>query len=111
MAVLRTHEASGGAINLAHAVPVGQTYEVMSVTVKLSAAPTTAGTLAVTLDSALGAEYDATLYSVDPSVASVTSVVWVPAARLLLAGGDAVRVTYTNADKRTCGVAITLRSV
>lgn len=111
MAVYRTHEASGGAINLAHVVPAGRTYEVLSVTCRLSSAPTTAGTFAVTLDSALGADYDATLYSVDPSVSSVTSVVWTPTAPLLLEGGDGVRVTYTNADKRTCGVVITVRSV
>jgi len=111
MAVFRTSETGGGAINFAHAAPVAHAYQVASVTCKFSAAPATAGTFTITLDSALGAEYDVTLYSVDPSVSSVTSIVWVPTSPMYLAPGDAVRVTYTNADKRTYGVVITMRSV
>jgi hypothetical protein len=111
MAVFRTHGTGTSAINLSHVVPVGRTYEVCSVTVRLSSAPTTAGTLAVTLDSGLGSNYDATLYSVDPSVGATTSIVWVPTSPMYLDAGDAVDVTYANTDMRTYGVVITVRSV
>jgi hypothetical protein len=111
MAVFRTHSAGAGPVDLTHVVPASRTYEVCSVTCKLSAAPTTAGTLAVTLDSGLGSDYDVTLYSVDPSVGATTSVVWVPTSPMYLDAGDAVRVTYANTDMRTCGVVITVRSV
>ena len=111
MAVFRTHSTGTSAVNLSHAVPTGRTYEVCSVTVKLSSAPTTAGTLTVLLDSGLGGDYDVTLYSVDPSVGATTSIVWAPTSPLYLDTGDAVKVSYANTDMRTCGVVITVRSV
>ncbi len=111
MSVFRTKASATGPINLAHTVPTtGQTYEVTSVTCKFSAAPASAGTFYITLDSGLGEEYDATLYSVDPSVSAVTSVVWVPTSPMYLQSGDAVRVTYTNPSARVYGVVITVRS-
>lgn len=88
-----------------------QIVEVVSVTVKFSAAPTTAQNLTITLDSDAGNEFDTLLYSVDPSVGSVTSIVWWPDEPFYLHPGDALKLAYTNTDTRTYGVTVTLKGV
>lgn len=96
-------------MSLSYTVPAGGTFDLNSVTIKFSAAPTTAEDLTVTLDSAIGAAYDAVLYKVDPSVTSATSIVWQPNAPLYLRPGDVVTLAYTNTDTRTWGATITGR--
>ncbi len=93
------------------AVPGGRVYRLVSVTTKFSAAPTTAENFVVTLNANAGSAYDVTLYSVDPAVDATTALVWLPDKRLLLEGGDAIDVTYTNTDTRTYGVQITMERV
>jgi hypothetical protein len=85
----------------------------VSVTVKLSTAPTTSENLTVTLDATAGAAYDVLLYSGDPSATSATSVVlssthW---GEVWLVAGDKITVAYTNTDTRTYGVQITTMAV
>lgn len=96
-------------MSLSYTVPAGGTFDVNSVTVKLSAAPTTSEYLTVTLDSAIGADYDVVLYKVDPSATSATSIIWQPNAPLYLRPGDVVALAYTNTDTRTWGATITGR--
>ena len=92
-------------------VPAGQTYRLVSVTLHMSAAPTTSESFTITLDANAGAVYDTLLYSLDLSISSVTNLIWVPDAPLLLEGGDAVDVAYANTDGRTYGVQITAEAV
>ena len=80
-----------------------------AVTVHLSAAPTTAGDLTVTLDAADGAAYDTVLFSLDPSEQSDTDVVYIPDQPLLCVSGDAIAVAYANTDGRTYGLRIIAR--
>ena len=80
----------------------------LSVSSKFDSAPSTSENFTVTLDANAGATYDATLYSVDPSATSVSSIVWQPDADLLLERGDQVDVAFANTDDRTYGVQITV---
>lgn len=106
------HSGTGsGAMLVSASVPQSKERRVDGVTVKLSAAPTTAGTLTVTLNAAAGAEYDAVLYQVDPATSSATSIVWQPDPPLWLVGGDAIDVAYANANSCVYGVQIALEGV
>jgi len=109
MAILKTVATGAGAINATHVTPSGQHYQLVSVAVNLSAAPTTSENLTITLDSADGAEFDTTLYSVNPSTAGTTDVFWWPDQLTYLHPGDAIDVQFANTDKRTYGVTITVR--
>jgi hypothetical protein len=80
--------------------------ELISLTCKLSSAPTTAGAFTITLDANAGTAYDTVLYSVDPSVTSATSIFWYPDKRLRFDAGDIIKVDYANADARTYGVQL-----
>ena len=106
MTNLRVSATGSAALSLSYTVPAGATFDLNSVTVKFSAAPVSAESLTITLDSAIGAAYDAVLYKVDPSATSATSLVWQPAAPLYLQPGDVVVVAYTNTDTRTWGATI-----
>ena len=83
--------------------PVLSTTVLKELRIHLSAAPTTAGSFTVRLDSADGAAYDVLVYSIDPSTASTTDV-FNNDLELLLVPGDALDVAYANADGRTIGV-------
>lgn len=109
MSVYKTSASGANPINVSHTVPAGQTYQVVSVTLNLSAAPTTSENFVIALDAVAGAEYDTTLYSVNLSTASTTDVVWWPDQPLYLTAGDKLTVTYANTDARTYGVQITVR--
>jgi len=78
-----------------------------SIVVSWDAAPTTAASLTVTLDSELGTAYDTEIYVVDPSVNGLTAVLLTD-VNLLIFKGDAITVTYDNPDARTVGVQILL---
>ncbi len=106
MTNLRVSATGAAALSLSYTVPAGATFDLNSVTVKFSAAPVSAEYLTITLDSAIGAAYDAVLYKVDPSATSATSLVWQPAAPLYLSGGDVVVVAYANTDTRIWGATI-----
>ena len=79
-----------------------------SITVKLSAAPTTAENLTADINAIAGSDYDTRILSTDPSVGSVTSVLFIPDQPLLLAPGDQIDVDYANTDTGTIGVRVTL---
>ena len=105
----QTTATGSGPINATHVTPAGDTYQLVSVALNLSAAPTTSENLTITLDSRAGALYDTLLYSLNLSTASTTDVFWWPDQPTYLTGGDAVDVEFANTDKRTYGVTITVR--
>jgi len=102
---------TAGAIDASLAVPAGYVYRLVSVTVKMSAAPTTSENLTITLDANAGSEYDTLLYSLDLSAGSTTALAWFPDEPMLLEGGDAIDVAYANTDSGTFGVQITAQMV
>jgi len=92
-------------------VPVGQTYRLISVSCRFSAAPTTSEFFTVTQDTAAGAVYDVLLYTLDPSVGGIYSIIYQPTEEMFLEGGDAVVATYAGTDGRHWGVQITVKAV
>lgn len=109
--VYKVNGTGAAAIATSLTVPSGGTYQLLSVTLKYNAAPTTSESLTVTLNANAGAAYDTLLYTVDPSATAMTSMLWQPDEPLYLEGGDAVDVAYTNTDTKTYGVQITAAQV
>ena len=109
--VFKINGTGAGNIITSLIVPPSRTYELVSVTCQFSAAPTTAGSLTITLNARGGAAYDVLLYTVDPSTTALTDIVWWPDSSTFLEGGDAIDVAYTNTDTRTYGVQITAAEV
>ena len=92
--------------------PAGAHYRVLHVTLRFSAAPTTSENLTISLDSVNGPAYDTVFYTVDPSAASVSHIVWYPDGFEWIVGpGDVVAVSYANTDNNTIGCEITLKRV
>jgi len=100
--------AAAIAVGTAKIDPVGPQFKLLGVTCKFSAAPTTSESFVITLDSNLGAAYDVPLYSVDPSVGSLTSIVktWDDDDAMIFDKGDVITAAYTNTDTRTYGLQI-----
>lgn len=69
-------------------------FDVLRITLKFDAAPTTSENITVTLDSAQGAAYDTVLRTEDP--VGVTSVSFEDIKGL--ANGDKIVVAYANTD-------------
>lgn len=104
---LKADTSGSGAID-ASAVSSGDS-RLVSVTVHLSAAPTSAGSLTITLDANSGAAYDTLFLS--QSMISCTDLVFMPDTDFFLEDGDAIDVVYSNPDSKTYGVQITLEVV
>ena len=102
----RTLEKVSGTSAIACADSIGpyeSKYKLKHITVKWNTAPTTSQSLTLTLNSATGAAYDCVIYSVDPSVGSLTSL-WInfeDQNGLDIAAGDAIDLAYLNTDTNT----------
>lgn len=105
----KTSATGSGAITASHAVSSWE--RILSVTLHFSSAPTTSQSFTITLDANDGASYDTLLFSIDPSVSSITDLVWFPDGDLVCEDGDAIDLAYTNTDGRTYGVQITTEDV
>jgi len=83
-------------------------FRFLGVSCKFSAAPATSESLVVTLDSRFGSDYDVILYTVDPSVGAVTSIVksFDNDDIFTYDSGDEITVAYTNTDTRTYGLQL-----
>lgn len=100
-----------GVLDMTHSVPAREAQQLISVTLHLSAAPTTSENFTITLDSGQGSAFDVLLYSLDLSTASTVNLVWQPDAPFYLLDGDAVDVKYTNTDARVYGATIVCKAV
>ena len=109
--VFKVNVTSAVAIAASVTVPAGDTYQLVSVTMHADAAASTSEDFTITLDAHAGAAYDTLLYSLDLSAASTVDLLWQPDEPLLLEGGDAIDVAFTNTDTDTYGVQITVRAV
>lgn len=107
--VYRINATGAGAVAAVATVPVGQCYRLLSVAAHFSAAPTSAGSLTITLDSADGGDYDVLLHTA--SMVGLTDYVWIPDQDICIIGNDAIRVAYSNPDASVYGVRITLKAV
>ena len=100
-----------GAIAISASASVTVPSVLTSVTTKFSAAPAASENYTITWNKNAGAAYDVVLYSVDPSVASLTSIVWLPDNDIVLEAGDSIDVAFVNTNTRTHGTQITLEDV
>jgi hypothetical protein len=92
-----------GAINLTY-TNATRSFRFDSVTVKLSAVPTLAGNLTITHTSVRGAGYAVPLYTTDPSVSAVSSII--VALPFLCEAGDTITVAYANPSAVTYNATI-----
>jgi len=92
-------------------VPVGQHYRLVSVSCNFAAAPTTAEDFTITLDAIAGVIFDTLLYTLDPSVAVTTDILWQPDEEIILEGGDQIDVAFDNTDAINYGAQITFKAV
>ena len=109
--VFKINATGTAAINLSGSVPVGNHYQLVSVTCNFNAAPTTSEDFTITLDANAGAIYALLLYSLDPSAAATSDILWQPDEEIILEGGDQVDVAFANTDARNYGVQITFKAV
>ncbi len=109
--VYKINDTGTAGLDFAGTVPAGQHYRLISVTCNFNAAPSTSENFTVELDANAGAIYDLLLYSVDPSAASTTDILWQPDEEIILEGGDAIDVTFANSDNRNFGAQITFKAV
>lgn len=94
-------------------VPAGQFYELVSLTLNMSAAPTTGENFTITLDSVHGAIYDTQIYALDLSAGSTTDLVFADGLsgwrRVILGPGDVLNIAYANTDLNTYAIEVTMR--
>lgn len=100
-----------GALDLTHVIPYREVQQLLSVSLHLSAAPTTSENFTITLDSGQGPEYDTLLYSLNLSTGSTVNLVWQPDAPFYLFDHDAVDVKYANTDAGVYGVTLLCKAV
>jgi len=91
-------------------VPTGRIYLLISVSCVFAVAPTTSEDYTITIDANAGAAYDLLLYTVDPSVGSVTDILWQPDELLYLEGGDAVDVAFAGTDGAGWAVQVVIET-
>ncbi len=111
MSVLKMRATGAVAISESIAVPTGQNYQLVSVTLNLNTAPTTSENFTVTINDAINAVYDVVIYSLNLASGSTTDLVYQPTFPLILSGGDSLDIAYTNTDTKTYGLVVTFKAV
>jgi hypothetical protein len=109
--VFRLAATGTGPLAETFAVPVGDTYRVLSAMLNLNTAASDSENFTITLDAVDGANHDTLIYSLDPSASSVVDVVWQPDAPLYLIGGDSLDLAWANTGGRTWGLLVTMEVV
>ena len=97
--------SEGAVVDLATVPMTSAGQFLQSILVHVDTAPTTAGTLTVTLDSGRGSSYDTIVYAKD--LLGVTDIAYTGIA-FPLDVGDILRASYANADHRTIGLRLIL---
>ncbi len=97
-----------GALSLSTALTTR--FKFKQATIHLNTAPTSAGSITLTLDALDGPAYDTLLRSVDPSDGR-TDVVFEPASDVIYEAGDKLTLAYANPDNRTFGVRLVVEGV
>ena len=109
--IYKISEEGTGPVNVSMTVPPGSVYRLHSVSIKFNAAPVTSESLTITYDALAGVNYDVLLYTIDPSITSITSLIWKPDELQFLHGADAVDIFYNNNDGRTWGCQVIVEEV
>lgn len=93
---------TSGAFALSYTLLDSESIEHISITI--NTAPTSAGNITITLDSALGSQYDTLLRTYDPVSESLTNKFDEFKNRFVT--GDKIIFAYANPDNRTVSAAI-----
>uniref|UniRef100_A0A6M3KPL1 Uncharacterized protein n=1 Tax=viral metagenome TaxID=1070528 RepID=A0A6M3KPL1_9ZZZZ len=93
------------------AIATGRYFQLVSVGLAFSVAPTSSESFTVTLNAAAGEDHDMLLYSVDPAASVATDILYQPDAPIYLAAGDYLDIAYANTDNRTWAVQVVWREV
>jgi hypothetical protein len=109
--IFKFNSEGAGAIAYTATVPIGQSYRLISISCRWTAAPTTSEFFTVTADLHAGTAYDVLLYTVDPSVAATYSLLFLPDQEEIFEGGDAIDVAFANTDAQHWGLQITMKAV
>ena len=109
--VFKVESTGAGLIADSYSVDTPGEYRLISVSCVFGAAPTTSENFTITVDDKLGAQYDVLLYTLDPSAAAVTDILWQPDEELMLVTGDRVTVNFTNSDANVFGLVFTVKRV
>jgi hypothetical protein len=109
--VFKIESTGAGLIADSYTVTEPGAYRILSVAINFLAAPTTSENLTITLDDKLGEQYDVLLYTLDPSAAATTDILWQPSEELMVVTGDEVRVNFANSDANVFGVVFTVKRV
>ena len=105
----RTTYYGTGAVAIDHTIThVAPTFYLTELKIHCSAAGG-AGNLTITLDSILGAVYDAVLLTQD--MTSIADLLWQPTRPILLSQGDILTVAWANAGTKTWGLLATIEGV
>ena len=98
-----------GAISVSTSIAAN--FILKSLTVHLSAAPTTSEDLTLTLNALDGSAYDAVLYRTDLSNGSKQDILFTPDGDLTFESGDELILAFTNTDTVTYGVRIVVEAI
>jgi len=101
-AKLQRHNATGAAA-VSQTITFTDDVELREFRIHLSAAGG-AGNLTITLDSVLGAAYDAVLLTQD--MTSVVDYVWRPSPGPMFMVGDKIVIAWANAGEKTYGLEV-----
>jgi hypothetical protein len=110
---LGTPKTATGAAAIAYTTDMGVAWELVSVTLKLSAAGTTSENFTITLDADVGAAYATNLFTEDLSIDSVVSLVLTPEDGLpkKYNADDELVFAWPNTETRTYGLAVNWRPI
>ncbi len=102
-----------GAIAHSLVVPIGETYRIITCTLKMASDPTTSENYTITINANAGETYDTEIYSVDLQGATDPSNnIWFPDGYpLYLEGGDALDIAFPNTEAFTWASQITTERV
>lgn len=91
-----------GAVSLSHTLMTSS----YTITFHLSSAPTTSGNFTVTLDAINGSAYDTVIYNRDLAASPAITDLIIIDRDAVFKAGDALVISYPNADNRTYGLQI-----
>ena len=89
---------------ISRTITIGDDFHVPRIDFNFSSAPTTAGSITVTRVTAVGAEYNTVVATVDPVGETSVSIVDL----FGFAFGDSILITYSNADSRTIRISASI---
>ena len=97
----REKEVASGAVQIQFDFDKNSMHQaLLAIQIKLSAVPTSTGTVEVTLKSKRGTSHDVSLFSDDPSIDTAVDsyVVTMPDYPLPIENGDSLQIEYPNSD-------------